>query len=54
MKIEVTGDALELLEDFIKYGKADPEAMAEIMWYNPDGLKERLCSLEKAIERHIV
>ena len=50
MKVEINGDALKLLEDFIKYAKLDPEAMAEAMWYNIDGFNERLRLLEKAVK----
>jgi len=51
MKIEITGDALKLLQNFIKYAKYDPEAMAEVMYYDLDGLNCRRNQLEKAIKQ---
>jgi len=47
--MKITGDALKLLQDFIKYGFLFPDAMAEAMYYNTDGFVERLRLLERAI-----
>jgi len=49
MKIEVTGDGLKLLQDFIKYANLDPEVMASGMFYELDGFIRRLKHLEKAM-----
>jgi hypothetical protein len=51
MKIEVTGEALKLLEDFIKYAKYDPEEMANAMYYDLDGFNHRRNLLEKCIRQ---
>lgn len=53
MKIDVTGEALKVLEDFIYYSKRDPEALADVMEYDIDGFKKRIRLLEKAIENDI-
>jgi len=47
MKFEIKGDAFKLLEDFIKYAKQDPEAMADVMYYDLDGFNRRRNHLEK-------
>ena len=49
MTIKISGDALKLLEDFIKYAKLDPEAMAEMMMYDLDGFNRRRILLEKCV-----
>jgi len=51
MKIEVTGEALKVLEDFIKYSQLDPAAVASAMMYDVDAFKRRIALLQKAIER---
>jgi hypothetical protein len=45
----ITGDALELLKDFIKYSEQDMEAMADLMYYDHEGFKKRLRMLKKQI-----
>ena len=47
MKIELNGEALILLEDFIKYANLDPETMANVMYYDVTGFKQKLKQLEK-------
>jgi len=49
VKIEVNGEALKLLEDFVKYAKLYPEEMADIMYYDLDGLNRRRNQLEKVV-----
>ena len=50
MDIKLTGDALKLFEDFIKYGELDPDAVASAMMYDVDGFKQRLRALKRAVE----
>lgn len=45
----ITGDALKFVQDFIKYAELDPEAMADIMYYDYDGFKQRLRALKKQL-----
>jgi len=51
VKIEIQGDALKLLEDFIKYAKLKPETMAEVMYYDLDGFNRRINLLENTINQ---
>ena len=48
MKIEVTGDALRLLDHFIHYSTLYPERLADAMWYDPDWFLSCLHLLNKA------
>jgi len=50
MTITFSGDALKLLEDFIKYGELYPEDLADAMLYDLIGFKSRLRSLKIAVE----
>lgn len=47
MIFDIDGDALRLLEHFIHYASLYPERLADLMWYDHDGFKCRLRSLEK-------
>lgn len=49
MAIHIEGDALKLLQDFVKYALLDTEAVADAMMYNPDGLIYRARLLAMAI-----
>jgi len=49
MTITIDGDALKLLEDFIKYGQLDPEASAKAMQYDENDFKKSLVDLERAL-----
>ena len=39
MRINVEGEALKLLQDFIKYSNFDPESIADAMSYDLDGFQ---------------
>jgi hypothetical protein len=47
---KVSGEALELIEDFIKYSELDMEGMSDLMYYDIDGFKRKLVMLKKQIE----
>lgn len=51
MNIEINGDALKLLEDFIKYSKINPAAMADVMMYDFGGFNHRRNLLEIALRK---
>ena len=53
MIIEVKGEALKVLEDFVKYAKLEPEEMSAVMMYDFDGFQYRVRLLEKALENPI-
>lgn len=46
----ISGEALDLIEDFIKYSELDMDAMADLMWYDIDGFKWKLARLKKEID----
>jgi hypothetical protein len=46
----INGEALELLQDFIKYSELDMEAMADLMYYDYEGFKMKLNILKKQIK----
>jgi len=50
MKIDISGDALRLLDHFIYYGTTYPEHIADAMWYNLSSFKSRLLCLDKAFQ----
>lgn len=45
----ISGEALELIQDFIKYAELDMEAMADLMYYDYEGFKWKLSKLKKQI-----
>jgi len=49
MKIDITGDALKLLNDFIKYGRLYTGELSDAMYYCEDGFIHRLNLLEQAV-----
>ena len=49
MLVELDGDALIFLQDFIKNAKIDPIAIADVMRYNHATFMARLAVLEKAV-----
>ena len=53
MKIEVYGDALRLLRHFLEYGERNMAAVADAMYYDHMGFKNRLKQLRKAYEAGI-
>ena len=46
----ISGEALNFIEDFIKYSELDIAAMADLMYYNIDGFKWKLRELKKQME----
>ena len=50
MRIEVRGDALRILYDFLKYSELFPELMANAMNYEIDGFKRRVKQLARAYD----
>lgn len=50
MKINVDGEALKLLEDFIYYSENDPQAVANIMMCDIIGFRQRILLLQKAMK----
>jgi hypothetical protein len=51
LTIKLNGDALALLEDFLTYARRYPEEIADAMYYDHQGFKWRLGSLEKAYKK---
>lgn len=49
-RVELRGDALKLLSQFIDYAKANPGEFADLMYYVPEEFVKRLRKLEKAVE----
>jgi len=49
-RVELRGDALKLLYQFIDYGKANPGEFSELMYYYPEDFVKRLRLLEKAVD----
>lgn len=49
----ISGEALELIEDFIKYSELDIEAMADLMYYDYDGFKRKLKTLKKQLKSEV-
>jgi hypothetical protein len=47
---DIKGDALIILEDFIKYSELYPNEMAAVMWYDVDGFKSSVELLKKQME----
>lgn len=45
--IDIKGDALIFLEDFIKYAELYPDEMASVMWYDIDAFKSSVRLLKK-------
>jgi len=50
IKLKKDGDAHRLLEDFIKYARLDPEAVASVMQYDVTGFLLRLKDLEYVVK----
>jgi len=48
MKIDITGDALRLLDQFIHFASLYPERLADAMWYDLDAFLCRLRCLDQA------
>jgi len=53
MRIEIEGDALKLLEDFLKYARMYPEEMSSVMMYDLDAFNRRRNLLQKSVENRI-
>ena len=49
MSKTISGEALDFIEDFIKYSELDMAAMADLMYYDVDGFKWKLKELKKQI-----
>jgi len=49
-RVELRGDALKLLCQFIDYAKANPGEFADLMYYVPEEFVKRLRLLEKVID----
>ena len=50
MKIELDGDALQLLDDFLKYGQTMRDEVADAVYYDYDGFSRSLKMLQKAYD----
>jgi len=48
MNIDISGNALQLLEDFIDYGMTYPDRLADAMWYDVDWFECCVHYLDKA------
>ena len=49
MGVEVSGDALCILHDFLIYSELYPEMMADVMHYDIDRFKRRVDQLAQAL-----
>jgi len=47
--LNISGEALELIQDFIKYSELNLEEMADLMYYDYEGFKWKLKELKKQI-----
>lgn len=50
MKIEISGDGLKLLEDFVYYGEVNEAEICSAMYYDELGFVKRLIALKNAVE----
>lgn len=53
LKIELTGGALQLFDDFVKYAHTNTAEVADAMYYCHDGFVERLRALDNAIDEGV-
>ena len=49
MLIDINGDALNFLNDFIRYSKLHENYFAGAFWLITDEFRKRVCLLQKAI-----
>jgi len=54
MNIEISGNALQLLEDFIYYASVYPDRLADAIWYDLDWFVGCLHYLDKAVREATV
>lgn len=47
--LKIEGEALELLDDFIKYAEINTEEIADAMYYDTQGFRAKLRQLKEQV-----